>query len=129
MAVNYCMHGSDSGVWPGVVCDSDDVSNKCKWFSPRVSSAEAEKHHDELMLDDKYVYNNYPDVAALQWVISGRIGSDKSWYFRLVAIFTYIYRRFVNMVCRKKDPSKLGPEHEILEEGLWLDDSTKDPRA
>jgi hypothetical protein len=126
--MGYCMYGSEScSTWSGTLCDGDSVPSTCKWFVPQVTVEEAVKTHDALMVDDKYVYANYPDIAALQWVIEDRISTRKPWYYLMVFFLTTFIRKLSNFARKKKNPElNVGKSEELR--GLW-DDSIKNSRT
>jgi len=70
---HLCMYGSDSNKWQGSMCDSDDIAKSCSMFKPRVDAQTAKDEFLELVANDEYVFNNYRDVATLQWVLGERI--------------------------------------------------------
>lgn len=72
--VHLCMYDSgDAKEWKGSVCDSDEVSSSCPMFKPRLNLEDAKSEFLDSLADDEYVFNNYRDVATLQWVIGERI--------------------------------------------------------
>lgn len=72
--IHLCMYGSDDpSKWRGDICDSDDVAQSCKLFRPLVSVDQAKQEFLNLMADDEYVFNNYRDIATLQWVLGERV--------------------------------------------------------
>ncbi len=71
--VHLCMYGSDKGTWPGDTCDEDDKARQCPMFKPRVSLEQAKSEFLDKLSDDEYVFDNYRDVATLQWVLGQRI--------------------------------------------------------
>lgn len=74
--LRLCMYGSHNpATWEGDICDNDAKARDCKWFDPKVKLQEAEEKFNELMSDDAYVLEHYPDIAALQWVLDTRVHS------------------------------------------------------
>lgn len=72
--VRLCLYGcEDPSGWAGELCYTDEKAESCGWFKPRKDSGEAEREFDLLLSDDVYVYENYRDVAALQWVLEDRV--------------------------------------------------------
>ena len=72
--VRLCMYGSDDpGSWNGDICDSEEISRPCRYFTPRVTTLEAKQEFTNLLMQDSYVLQEYPDLAALQWVINDRV--------------------------------------------------------
>jgi len=55
------------------MCDHDDIAKSCKMFNPLVSIEQAREEFLEKLSDDEYVFNNYRDMATLQWVIGQRV--------------------------------------------------------
>ena len=73
-AIHLCMYGADKpGTWPGDTCDTDDKARRCPLFKPRVTLEDARKEFLEKLADDEYVFNNYRDMATLQWVLGERV--------------------------------------------------------
>jgi hypothetical protein len=73
--VRICTYGSQgpqAGSWNGDVCDNDEKSSACPYFAASQTEEEAGAEFDELMKDVEYVFDNYRDVAALQWVLDVR---------------------------------------------------------
>lgn len=117
-SIFYCTYGSDDPEhWEGLICDNDEIAKKCKWFVPRVSPKEAREEFLELMGDDKHVYENYRDVAVLQWVLEDRVYKHAlSWWERLVL--------WIRLKLSKPKPPAALPPAEDIPEDLW-DDSSK----
>lgn len=88
--VYICTHGMENLGWNGDLCDSiTDAAPSCKWFVPKVDKDHAEASFDNLLKDDNYVLSNYPDIAALQWVIGKRVYHDRLGFFgRLLYAFS-----------------------------------------
>ncbi len=85
--VRVCTYGSeDPSTWNGDVCDSDSTSFPCKFFRPLQTPEAAAEQFMESLLDDKHVFDNYRDLAALQWVLGDR-RPTLPWYRRLLAFF------------------------------------------
>ena len=84
-AVRLCMYGADDPArWSGDVCDDDATARSCKMFKPSVDMDQAKAEFLDLMADDEYVFDNYRDVATLQWVLGERVhGMPLSWIERL----------------------------------------------
>ncbi len=73
-AVHLCMYGATNpATWPGDTCDTDDKAKRCPMFKPRVSLEQARQEFMEKLSDDKYVFDNFRDVATLQWVLNERV--------------------------------------------------------
>lgn len=71
---HLCMYESnDAKNWQGLTCDSDEVSSSCSMFKPRTNVQDAKQEFLNLLVDDEYVFDNYRDVATLQWVLGERI--------------------------------------------------------
>lgn len=117
--VRLCMYGAESGKWPGNICDSDGVARSCPMFKPRTSVEEARHGFMEGLADDEHVFNNYRDMATLQWVLGERVhGWPLSWWERL-------WLFVMGFFARTAKPLPRGPEHTI--EGLWDDDPPAAP--
>jgi hypothetical protein len=87
-SIHLCMYGSDNpATWPGSICDSDDIAKRCPWFKPRVAHTQARQEFLDKLADDEYVFDNYRDVATLQWVLGERIHErglslwEKFWFW------------------------------------------------
>jgi hypothetical protein len=71
--IGICMYGSEkSETWNGNTCDDDSVSEECPYFAPSQSKEDASAEFDSMLKDDALVLAEYPDVAALQWVLQAR---------------------------------------------------------
>jgi hypothetical protein len=69
-----CMYGSENPeTWNGIICDRDEISKSCKYFIPKQNFTQAKENFLDILSDDEYVYENYKDIAALQWVLGDRI--------------------------------------------------------
>ena len=95
--VHMCMYKSKSPLeWEGNTCNSDDVAKSCVMFKPRVSAEEAKNEFLELVADDEYVFDNYRDVATLQWVLGERVHSmSLSWWEKLILWISIYFSRVV----------------------------------
>lgn len=72
--IRVCLYGcEDPAGWTGELCYTEEKAGSCEWFKPEKDLAEAEREFDALLSDDAYVYENYRDVAALQWVLEDRV--------------------------------------------------------
>ena len=120
LSPRLCMYGAeDPAHWPGDICDSDDMSKRCKWFKPRYTVEQAKQKFFELLQDDKYVYDNFQDVASLQWVLEDRLyNHNLSWWERLIF---WLKTRFIQV---PKPMPQLPPID--LPEGIWDDDPPSD---
>jgi len=110
-----CMYGSQNpSTWSGDICDNDDIAKSCKYFQAKVGEEEARRQFMEKLEDDEYVYDNFRDIAALQWVLDDRVASHPLTILeRLSLWFSRIRNRPAPM---EKDPPV--PE---LPENLWDD--------
>lgn len=106
--VTICTYDSKSKDWNGDICDTDEKAAECPWFKPALSEAAAEAEFEELLADDEFVFENYRDVATLQWVLDVRVASTKiPFWERFFAWFKY----------RPKElPAPAEPD---VPEGLW----------
>lgn len=120
--VRLCLYGSEDPItWEGELCDSDNKSKSCKWFRPKKDRKQAILEFEELLHDDKYVFDNYRDIATLQWVLDNRIHSTRPSFFELIKIW------FLIIFSRSKPPAL--PPRPILNEELeeiWKDDLHQD---
>jgi hypothetical protein len=73
--VHLCMYGANNpATWEGNTCDVyDDKSKHCPMFQPRVNIEQARNEFIGKLSDDEYVFNNFRDVATLQWVLGERV--------------------------------------------------------
>jgi hypothetical protein len=76
--VRICMYGSNGKDWNGDVCDRDEQASDCPWFKPARTEDEVGAEFDDAMSDVEFVFDNYRDVAALQWVLDIRDSTDMS---------------------------------------------------
>lgn len=118
--IRLCMYGADDASrWPGNVCDSDDVARSCPMFKARLSVGEAKDEFAHLIEDDEYVFNNYRDVATLQWVLGERIHErELSLWERLVV---WIHMK----LARTPSAAKALPVPTDVD--LWSEDDTAPP--
>lgn len=116
--LRLCMYGAeDPSKWLGDVCDKAETARGCGWFKPKTSVDEAKDEFVSLLADDEYTYDNYRDVATLQWVLNDRVHKKAlSMWERLVI---WIYSFFI----RVRPPVPQLPEGEIPDD-LWSDDDT-----
>lgn len=109
--------------WNGDICDNDEISKSCPLFKPRISVEEARAEFEEFMIDDKYVYDNYRDIATLQWTLKTRTND----FFSFI---TYIYVWFLMLFVKtkKQKPEKFQSSNlEFLVDDIWSeDDSDRD---
>ena len=72
--VHLCMYGvQDKATWSGDTCDTDDKAKCCPMFKPRVTLEQARADFMNKLSDDEYVFDNFRDVATLQWVLGERV--------------------------------------------------------
>lgn len=103
----------DSVNWDRDVCDSDSVSASCSMFEARIGADEAYDEFMELLKDDKFVYENYRDLAALQWVLEDR-RPRLPWYRRLL---TWLFGKS-NIAPFSLPPGSSEKENKELED-IW----------
>jgi hypothetical protein len=89
LLIHICTYGSERpDLWNGEICDTDITSKGCKHFQPRIMAEEAKKEFLSKLSDDEYVYDNYPDIATLQWVLEDRVYKyDLSWWEKILVWF------------------------------------------
>jgi len=121
-SVRLCMYGAeDPALWAGEVCDSDEKAASCPMFSPSVRKEDAMAAFKELMRDDAYVYENYRDVAALQWVLEDRVHHHRP------GLLERLVHWFVARRAKVPKPLPALPEPTDREmEDLWKDDPAED---
>lgn len=71
-SIRICTYGSTGKDWNGDVCDSDEKSSGCPWFKPARSEDEVGEEFDAVLSDVEFVFENYRDMATLQWVLDVR---------------------------------------------------------
>jgi len=75
--IRICTYGSvNPDKWNGNICDSDDISSDCPYFSCKHSQEELNIQWEETIKNDEIVLDSYPDIAALQWVLNTRVYSE-----------------------------------------------------
>ena len=73
-AIHLCMYGAkDPSTWSGDICDNDEKARHCPMFKPTVTVEQAKLEFLERLSDDEFVFDNYRDVATLQWVLNQRV--------------------------------------------------------
>lgn len=98
-SIRVCAYNIDNHVtWNGDICDSDRVAESCRLFEPLKTVKEANDSFNYLITDDDYVYENYRDIATLQWVLEDRIQNWNN-------IFTIIYVWFLSLFVKPNKPS------------------------
>lgn len=76
--IGLCMYGSeDSSKWSGNICDSKSTAESCPYFTPKTTVPAAREEFLTKLADDEFVFDNYRDIAALQWVLGERIHNHK----------------------------------------------------
>lgn len=115
--IRLCMYGSDNpSKWSGDICDSDDISKSCPMFKPGTSASQAREDFLAMLSDDEWVFDNYRDMAALQWVLNDRLHKMK------LSILERIIFWFHSVILRRKRPSRRLPT-DSLPEDLWVSDA------
>jgi hypothetical protein len=71
-SIRICTYGSAGKEWNGDVCDSDDKSSDCPWFKAARSEEEVGAEFDAVLADVEFVFENFRDMATLQWVLDVR---------------------------------------------------------
>lgn len=71
-SIRICTYGSTGKDWNGDVCDSDDKSSDCPWFKAARSEEEVGAEFDAMLSDVEFVFENFRDMATLQWVLDVR---------------------------------------------------------
>jgi len=101
--VGYCSYPTNAGSWSGVICDDDDVSKNCKYFTPSINEDESRAIFDSRLQDDGYVLTNFKDVAALQWVLEERAFKiETSFIEKFVLFLSHIFRAAYSFLCLAK---------------------------
>lgn len=118
--VGLCMYGADdASKWPGNICDDVATAKACPMFVPRATVEEAKTEFIDRLEDDEFVFNNYRDVATLQWVLGERVHDmPLSWWERLIVWF---HMRFAKVL----PASPRAPEPDAT--SLWAEDDTAPP--
>lgn len=94
--IRICTYGSnDPANWNGDICDSELVSANCPYFTPSKEQHTLSQEFDEILSNDQKTLQEYPDVAALQWVLNDRV-SRMNWSFKIwwVSLLMRITRYF-----------------------------------
>lgn len=90
--VGLCMLGHENiEEWPGNICEAPEKAEKCPFFNPKRSKEELIEEFKEEMKDPEVLAYEYPDIAALQWVLENEVGlqwSDR-WVNRLKVHLTF----------------------------------------
>lgn len=90
--IRLCMYGADSpSTWLGDVCDSDEIAKSCKWFKPIISAATAKDEFLKLLEDDEWVFDNYLDIVALQWVLNDRVHLMMLTWWERFKLFLFLF--------------------------------------
>ncbi len=134
--IHICMYGSKSGEWNGDVCDALDVrAPDCPWFKRRTGEQEAGEQFDGLMSNVRYVFDNYRDVAALQWVLDIRDPAEIQEPEPELPLWKRIVRWFASALSGEPPVPQLPPPSDEepatepkpeVPKGLWDADS-QDP--
>jgi hypothetical protein len=83
-------------------------------FKPRVGIENSKKEFLELLGNDEYVFDNYRDVATLQWVLGERVHERAlNWFERLILWFRFSFIKVLKPTPRLPESS--------LPEDLWND--------
>lgn len=84
--IGLCMYGSeDSSKWPGNICDDKETAASCPLFAPKMTVLASQEEFLGKLADDTFVFDNYRDIAALQWVLGERVHNHAlTWWERLV---------------------------------------------
>lgn len=121
--VRICMFGAESpSTWRGDTCDSDEISDRCPMFKPVVSAAEAALEFDQSLEDDKAVMRDYPDVAALQWVLGERLHTREPLTYRIrrfLAVLVASLAAFFGRRRALRNPSREPPADSPISKGFW----------
>jgi hypothetical protein len=122
--IHICTYGqSDPETWSGLICDDTSIARICPFFQPKKTVAVLAQEFDVLLEDDRYVYDNFLDIATLQWVLGYRIKfNDRSWWIRVVDQI----RTWIRLHTIKPESPQL-PSGDIS--WIWNNDSFKDPRS
>lgn len=121
-SIRLCLYGSEDPLtWDGELCDNDDKSKSCKWFRPEIDRKQALLEYEELLRDDKYVFENYRDIATLQWVLDNRVHLKRPSLFERIKTFLLI-------LFSRPIPPALPPRPMLTEEieEIWKDDLHQD---
>lgn len=94
LPVKICMYGSDSSKWNGDICDDETVSSPCPFFKPVHSEEELGKEYEENTLNNEYVYENYPEVAALQWILDNEPIEIYSIKQHFISLYLFLFNWF-----------------------------------
>jgi len=114
--IRLCTYGSDNPEkWNGIICDTDDVARACPYFNPSVDRKAAQDEFMDKLADDEFVFDNYRDMATLQWVLGERIHDrGLSWWDKLVFWISDKFSRSVRPVRWRRAALKNGDHTEKL---------------
>ena len=101
LPVRLCTYGSENLTkWNGdIICDSEDVSKNCSWFKSKKSEEEAIEEFKQLVSNDDLVFKNYPDIAAIQWVLGEKSKPLKITFFSKLYL---LFNKFCNKIFKPK---------------------------
>lgn len=119
--VRICMYGVEKlGGWPGDFCDDDDTASRCPYFRPSRTIEQAKTEFLSSLEDDEHVFDNYRDVATLQWVIGERVHSiPLTWWERVWMAVLAFFARFTR---------RLPPAASVsIPDDLWSDPNDPSP--
>lgn len=114
--VRICMRGADDpSSWSGDICGADGRACCRDHFVPVKTAATVAEEFMKSLEDDKFVYDNFRDLAALQWALGDR-RPRLPWYRRLVV---YLVGRFIPPVPKLPAPAAEAVDKEL--ESIWRD--------
>jgi hypothetical protein len=92
--VRVCTYGIEHpDKWNGNICDDESQSRKCPMFKPRQSVEILEEEFQDIIKDDEKTLVRYPDIAALQWVLSNRTHKLDLSFRHLFSLLIHIVKR------------------------------------
>jgi hypothetical protein len=122
-AIHLCMYGSNNPTtWPGDTCDTDEKAKRCPMFKPRVTLEQARTEFMTKLHDDEYVFDNFRDVATLQWVLGERIHEVP------LTLFERFWFWFKAKFWKPVPALPQLPEPELTSD-LWYDKTNDSPPA
>lgn len=118
--VRLCMYGAADGEWSGTICDSESTSRPCPYFQPRLPADSAKIEFLDTLADNEHVFDNYRDMATLQWVLGERVyDMPLTLIDRVVLWFTVLFALVPRASRRESIPQ--------LPSDLWDDDDSPAP--
>ena len=99
--IRVCTFSVKTKEWDGdVICDKEETSRNCRLFKSKISANESFNEFRNSLEDDSFTRLNYPDLAALQWVLGDRFHNKIS--FPFIFVWMFMVKLYIRMF--KKNP-------------------------